>query len=88
MQFNSLYESRTVHSNNLYQIFTYVKNRDRETSGNVSGVLLYAKTDEEITPDLDYLMSGNRIGVKTLDLNRDFQKIAVQLDDLVSDYLG
>jgi hypothetical protein len=30
------------------------------------GVLLYAKTDEEITPDNDYIMSGNIISVKTV----------------------
>lgn len=88
MQFNSLYDSRTVHSGNLYQIFTYVKNRDKGTSGAVSGVLLYAKTDEEITPDYDYLMSGNRISVKTLDLNADFAKIAKQLDELACSYFN
>jgi len=47
MQYNSLYDNRTNHSGNLYQIFTYVKNRDKTYSGDVSGVLLYAKTDEE-----------------------------------------
>lgn len=88
MQYNSLYESRTVHSGNLYQIFTYVKNRDRGASGNVSGVLLYAKTDEEVTPDYDYLLGGNRISVKTLDLNADFYKIAEQLDLLAFNYIS
>ncbi|MDD2503896.1 MAG: 5-methylcytosine-specific restriction endonuclease system specificity protein McrC [Clostridia bacterium] len=83
MQTNRLYNSRTVHSHNLYQIFTYVKNRDAIKSGNVSGVLLYAKTDEEVVPDNDYLMSGNRISVKTLDLNKDFSCIAEQLNTLV-----
>ena len=87
MQFNRLYESRTVHSGNLYQIFTYIKNRDKAGSGNVNGVLLYAKTDEEITPDYKYMMSGNKIGVKTLDLNADFAKIAKQLDELACSYL-
>lgn len=88
MQTNSLFNSRTLHSNNLYQIFTYVKNRDTAQSGNVSGLLLYAKTDEESTPDNDYLMSGNRIGVKTLDLNLDFQQISKQLDDLIAKYIS
>ena len=83
MQTNRLYNSRTLHSHNLYQIFTYVKNRDAIKSGNVSGVLLYAKTDEEVVPDNDYLMSGNRISVKTLDLNKDFSCIAEQLNTLV-----
>ena len=88
MQYRSYYKSLTVHSNNLYQIFAYVKNRDKSDSGSVSGILLYAKTDEEITPDFDYLMSGNRISVKTLDLNIDFHKIAIQLDDIAIKYLN
>jgi hypothetical protein len=41
----------------------------------VSGVLLYAKTDEEIVPDNDFLLSGSRISVKTLDMNTDFSNI-------------
>lgn len=86
MQTNSLFNSRTIHSGNLYQIFTYVKNRHTSCSGNVSGVLLYAKTDEEITPDNDYMMSGNRIGVKTLDLNTDFSIIQMQLNSLIMKY--
>lgn len=87
MQYRSLYDSRTIHSNNLYQIFTYVKNRDKDGSGNVSGVLLYAKTDEAITPDSDYRLSGNQIGVKTLNLNTDFPMIEHQLEGLISRYL-
>ena len=83
MQTNSLYNSHTIHSGNLYQIFTYVKNRDITNSGNVSGVLLYAKTDEEIVPDNDYIMSGNRISVKTLDLDTEFSNIEKQLNSLI-----
>jgi 5-methylcytosine-specific restriction enzyme subunit McrC len=82
VQTNSFYNSRTLHSQNMYQIFTYVKNKDTTNSGNVSGVLLYAKTDEEIVPDIEYMMSGNRISVKTLDLNTDFSNIAKQLNTL------
>jgi 5-methylcytosine-specific restriction enzyme subunit McrC len=80
MQTNSLFDNRTFHSHNLYQIFAYVKNMDLDNSGNVSGILLYAKTDEEIVPDNDYIISGNRISVKTLDLNTDFSNIANQLN--------
>jgi 5-methylcytosine-specific restriction enzyme subunit McrC len=87
MQTNSNYNSRTIHSNNMYQIFTYVKNKDFTNSGNVSGILLYAKTDEEIVPDNDFLISGNRIGVKTLDLYTDFSSITKQLNILAGRYL-
>jgi len=83
----SQYNSRTLHSHNLYQIFTYVKNKDAGFGGKehtVSGMLLYAKTDEQIQPDGDYQMSGNRISVKTLDLNRDFSEISEQLNGIVS----
>jgi 5-methylcytosine-specific restriction enzyme subunit McrC len=82
MQFNYLYESRTYLSGNLYQIYTYVKNSDKNNTGNVAGILLYAKTDEEITPDEDLLISGNKISLKTLDLNRDWTGITEQLNNL------
>ena len=79
----------TLHSANLYQIFTYVKNRDTEFGDQpheVSGMLLYAKTDEMIQPDNIYQMSGNQISVKTLDLNQDFSEIAKQLNEIVAEH--
>ena len=84
---------RTIHSNNLYQIFTYVKNKEAElvkanVSHEVSGMLLYARTDEEIQPDGKYQMSGNRISVKTLDLNQPFDEIASCLDDLATGHFS
>lgn len=81
----------TLHSNNLYQVFTYVKNKEYELRGaphRVSGLLLYAKTDEEIQPDNDYLMSGNRISVKTLDLEGDFASISNQLNYVADSFLN
>ncbi len=47
-------------------------------------MLLYARTQEEIAPDLDAYFGSNRILVKTLDLNCIFDKIRVQLDSFVS----
>lgn len=85
------YEKQTLHSGNLYQIFTYVKNKEEEMKTKpheVSGMLLYAKTDEEITPDQKYMMSGNRISVKTLDLNLEFDEIRKQLDGIVDEHFG
>ena len=81
VQFNK----HTLHSANLYQIFTYVKNKEyelREKEHTVSGMLLYAKTDEEIYPNNVYQMSGNQITVRTLDLNLPFTEIAEQLDTI------
>ena len=53
----------------------------------ISGMLLYAKTNSEIQPDSDYVMGGNRISVKTLDLNQEFGVIKDQLDTIVYEYL-
>lgn len=75
----------SIHSGNLYQIFTYVKNMDAGTAEpghRVSGLLLYAGTDEEIQPSGNYQMSGNLISVRSLDLNRPFGDIRDELDKI------
>jgi len=81
---------KNIHNtSNLYQIFAYVKNKQIEVQGKdieVSGMLLYVKTSQSIQPDSDYVMSGNKISVKTLDLNQDFSLIKEQLDAFVYDY--
>ena len=85
------YDVHTLHSGNLYQIFTYVKNKDAEFGDEphtVSGMLLYAATDEAIQPDNVYQMSGNQISTKTLDLNCEFSHIATQLNAIVDEHFG
>ena len=84
------YGIHTLHSNNLYQIFTYVKNKEfelRNYEHTVSGMLLYAQTDEDIIPNNTYHMSGNQISVLALDLNQDFSKISRTLDDIAKNFL-
>lgn len=85
------YDKHTLHSNNMYQIFTYVKNRDYDFGDEehkVSGMLLYAKTEEEIQPDNVYQMHGNQITVRTLDLNLPFTEIAEQLNTIVESHFN
>lgn len=81
------FDSNTFHSANMYQIYTYVKNFDKEQTGNVSGMLLYARTNEAVQPDNDYIIGGNKISVKTLDLNCDFEEIETQLNAIVDRFL-
>ncbi len=83
------YDISTLRSAHLYQIFTYVKNKAAEPGDiplEVSGMLLYAKTDEDVYPENTYQMSGNTISVRTLDLNRDFAEISAQLNGIVDEY--
>ena len=84
MQIKAPYMTRTIHSANLYQIFTYVKNWPAAPDESVAGMLLYAGTDDEIQPNNDYQISGNTISVKTLDLDCDFSCIAKKLDEIAA----
>jgi 5-methylcytosine-specific restriction enzyme subunit McrC len=85
------YDIRTIHSGNLYQIFTYVKNKEaimKDEDHEVAGMLLYAQTDEAVQPNNTYHMSGNSISVKSLDLNCEFSTITKQLNTIANDYFG
>lgn len=77
----------TIHSGNLYQIFSYVKNEAeslarRGDGERVAGMLLYAMTGDDLQPECEYRISGNTIYVRTLDLTRDFDGISGQLDSI------
>jgi 5-methylcytosine-specific restriction enzyme subunit McrC len=75
LQKNYFSENKTIISNNLYQIFTYVKNSD--FTGRVSGMLLYPTVDYDL--DKFYKLSGNDIFIKTVDLNQEFKEISKTL---------
>ena len=62
--------------------------QDGFTDHEVSGLLLYARTADEIQPDGDFSMSGNKISVKTLDLNQSFEVIAKQLNQIAEERFG
>lgn len=81
------YNKATIHSGNLYQIFTYVKNYEFATDANVvSGMLLYARTATEEPVNEIYHMSGNKISVCTLDLGRHHTEIAGQLNEIITNH--
>lgn len=73
----------SIHSNNLYQIFAYVKNFAAQ-GHSVSGMLLYAQTDETIRLEQKYKMPETNIYVRSLDLNCDFSKIKQQLNQIAA----
>ncbi len=75
---------------NLYQIFSYVKNLEAFNDGNkqIAGMLLYAKTLDQVQPDDVYYMSGNTIAVRALDLNQDFNDIRKDLDEIYDEFIS
>ena len=82
------YDKKSINSANLYQIYAYVKNKAAKTDKEVNGMLLYAKTKERIVPDTFYDMRDNKIFVRTLDLNCEFDNIKVQLDRIITENFG
>lgn len=85
------FDKKSIRNNNLYQIFTYVKNMAADPSNKsceVSGMLLYAQTNEKIQPDSSYSMSGNKICVRTLNLNDNFDKIKFNLIDIAKNWIS
>ena len=85
------YGKVSIPTDNLYQIFTYVKTKENELVGvpheKVSGMLLYAQTEAEGAFNNEYQIMGNRVCVRTLDLSGNFQSIKKQLDDIAEKYL-
>lgn len=84
------FDRHSISSANMYQIFTYVNNLKVDLEHmypakdlSVAGMLLYARTDEEVQPAGDWTIAGNQFAVRTLDLNQDFRSIAAQLDSIV-----
>lgn len=84
---NPMTDNDKLNSNNLYQIYSYVKNMDAEKTGEISGMLLYAQTEADIYPDFSYKMDGNKISAKTLNLAKSFEDIKYQLNTIVTDSL-
>lgn len=78
------FDKVSIHSANLNQILVYVLNEDDNMQGKVDGMLLYAKTDEDIVPDGQLKWkTGSTIYFRTLDLGVDFKYIRKQLDDFL-----
>lgn len=77
------FDRHSVHSNNIYQVFTYVKNTEAANPEmEVAGMLLYAETDAEIQPDASWRIGGSDFAVTTLDLSQEFTGIAQRLDEI------
>jgi 5-methylcytosine-specific restriction enzyme subunit McrC len=73
------FDHRTFISGNMYQIYSYVQNSN--FNGEVSGMLLYPTVDYSL--DKCAVISGNKIFVKTLNLNQEFNFIKQQLMDII-----
>ena len=69
------YGSKSVHSGNLYQIFSYIENRNlsRPDGPPHEGILLYPAVEASYA--LDYRLKGHRVQVRTIDLDGPWERI-------------
>lgn len=78
------YDKKTLRSNHLYQISTYVNEYDSEALHNVDGMVLYAKTKQDDLEDAQVVKkAGYTLFFRTLDLNTDFEAIKKRLDSFI-----
>jgi 5-methylcytosine-specific restriction enzyme subunit McrC len=68
----------SIHPENLYQLFSYLKNAERRKElSDVEGMLIYPTVNEEV--NLGYFVQGHRIRVRTISLNQPWPQIASDL---------
>lgn len=72
---NSNYDSKKVKSDNLYQIFAYLKNNEQKDGLNLKseGILLYPEVVDGIS--LDYNIQNHKIMIRTINLNNEWKEI-------------
>jgi len=80
------YDTYKLHSSNLYQMFTYLKNYQASNNDHVDGLILYAKTNATVSPNTQVHVSGHMLTVTSLDLNVDFAQIRAQLNGIVTEH--
>ena len=82
---------KTIHSDNLFQMYAYVKNQEEQLKQkgaphSVSGLLMYAMTDDEEQPHLKMVNTGNTICARAIDLNTEWSEIRKQLDSVITEF--
>ena len=81
--FHTYYDSEKIHSNNLNQMYTYLKQVEYkdELSKTSEGIILYPKVDNDVF--ISEIIENHKITIATINLNQDWQLIHKSLLDLI-----
>jgi len=81
--FRTRYEKQKINSNNLYQLFSYLKNQETNSDITLSceGILLYPSIQNDFVHSFKY--ESHKIRIMSVNLNQDWQKIKVDLLKIV-----
>ena len=80
-----------IRPSHLYQIYAYMNNI--KFKGNIKGILLYAGTNEIINKNyqkekFDYKIQDKDFSVRILDLNKEWENIEKQLNEIVEEHFN
>jgi len=78
------YDSEKIHSQNLYQLFSYLINQRDNSHRNqhATGILLYPTIEQDY--DLHYKYDNHKIMVYTVNLNTSWEKIGERLKKIIA----
>ena len=82
------YDKKIISRNNWNQLFAYISNYSYNSDKKVSGMLLYAQTDEEIANNSVTSVMGYKMSIRVLDLRRDFNSISYELNKIADDFIA
>lgn len=83
----SLYrETEKLHSNNLYQLMSYLNNAGDENGCTLKGMLIYPQVEKPVRQM--YVIQGHPVFIGTLDLSQEWQAIHQELLKLTEWGLG
>ena len=82
--FQTRYDKQKINSNNLYQLFSYLKNQetDSELTINCEGILLYPSIQNDFMYSFKY--ENHKIRIMSINLNQDWQNIRTDLLKIVA----
>ena len=82
--FQTRYDKQKINSNNLYQLFSYLKNQETDTdlTHNCKGILLYPSIQNDFVHSFKY--ENHKIRIMSLNLNQDWQNIRNDLLKIVA----
>lgn len=82
---------KMIRPSHIYQIYAYMNNI--KFKGNIKGILLYAGTNEIINKNyqkekFDYKIQDKYFSVRILDLNKEWENIEKQLNEIVEEHFN
>lgn len=77
------YNKNTFDDEDIFKLYSMVKNVDANNTGDISGVLLIASSNNTTHTNEDFTIGKNKVLVRTIDLNLEFTHIQTQLESTI-----